>query len=430
MKDLSTKGYFWHPGLPERRVPGWIDFTSGSGGTLHLIGHLDAPGGISFGAGEVVPRIVGEGDNGLTLENCYRTSRRVGSGLNEETYRFGMMFEGAFRFEEEEEILLDQLLVEMRHLLAWSGRHNLNEVEIRSPDNKTAGWTTSVEVLPDVSVEIESGVRMSLRHSPRIEGGKYARTLSQRGFMHLELDSPQELATITAYAASIQDLVSMATNRIAEFDSFRVSNPEFVRNKSAQNASGIREYLHLHVEWIAREESDKPLRVLVPFEDIGGLDGVAVWLRKIAPFRDLVSRVMATRYNKTMYADDRFFNRAAALEGLHRHLYPRRRGANGGKPTFAERLQDLATTAGDPFAHLVEDVDEWVRKVTRGRNDHAHHLRNAVQTTGATHHFLADSAYWLFIMCVFRECNYGGNVFDAIEASAEFKHLHLSLKAI
>jgi hypothetical protein len=182
----------------------------------------------------------------------------------------------------------------------------------------------------------------------------------------------------------------------------------------------------LYVEWIAQEHSDRKVHASafpIPFQAIGGIDGVVTWLQTTKDFQPLITRVMATRYQTNMYADDRFFNRAAALDGMHRQMVPQRK-------KYADRLKALADIAGAPFVQLVQDVDSWISRVVMERDDHAHHLGNAAQTTGAVRYYLADSAYWLFVLVLLRQCKYPLDVFSYVVHSDVFDWVRRGLIGI
>jgi hypothetical protein len=132
---------------------------------------------------------------------------------------------------------------------------------------------------------------------------------------------------------------------------------------------------------------------------------------------------MATKYQANMYADDRFFHCAAALDGMHRRWVR-------STTKYVDRLKALAGTGGDTFVNLVRDVDTWADRVVVERDDHAHHLVNAAQTTGATRYYLAGCAYWLLIVVLLRECHFPQPVFRAIEKSAEFDWVRRGLVGI
>lgn len=411
MREYSVRGRFWLPGTPDVQVGGILEFKSNVGGKLSLIGDL-AGSRFAQNNPEAPPRIVGELTSGryVTLENCFQTQWIMGgTGLGEQTYHVGIIFDGV-GYEVGELPEFNRIAIELRHFFAWTGLDGLSRKITDDTDRSTLD--IHVKSLPMQAVEIEPGVVMKLYHRYGLSGKYDVRTLRQVISVHFEFDAARAYLELSDYATSVQDLVSIATGRSAEFDSFSLFHPKIgITDVSGEVVRSTP--VTLDVEWIVQEKSDKAVHtnaVPVPFSAIGGAEGIGVWLRKSRDFRGEMRRVMNTRYATTMYVDDRFFNRVAALESLHRRI------SKGGRQIhFIDRLRALTRWAGDPFRGIVGDTEAWVLKVKGERNDHAHHLGNAAQTTGAVRYYLADSAYWLFVICIFRYCGYPDAAFEAIE---------------
>jgi hypothetical protein len=103
--------------------------------------------------------------------------------------------------------------------------------------------------------------------------------------------------------------------------------------------------------------------------ELGGMDGVAKWLKLAATYRSMLGRVMNTRYERRMFVEDRLLDRVAALEGFHREW--KRTGKK--KVWLVVRLTELAALAGDPFTELVGDAQAWCERVKQERDNIAHH---------------------------------------------------------
>lgn len=414
MRELTARGNFWLPEAPDRKVGGVLEFRPGDGAKLSLIGALSEPS--TFGDRSRTPgRIVGQsGNNFLTLDNCFQTYHSIGSGLDAEEFRVGKIFEGAL-YAKDEETNFDRLSVGLRYLFEWVGRSGLTEE--RSGPGAPVSWTLSVTRLEDVKATLADGVEITLCHGVGVSGDRAARSLTQTARIEFDFRTPRPLEEVSAYASSVQALVSIATNDVAEFDLFKLSHPDF--EQKFPSGRPYREYVNFHVEWLARSLSTKELNPRMPFgfDAIGGLPGIVEWINNTADLRPMLNRVMGTRYAKRMYADDRFFNRCAALEGLHRLV----KGTTNTK--FGRRLDELVAWAGPPFERLVGDVGAWRDLVRDERDDHAHHLGNALGATGAVRYYLADSAYWLFVFCLLRRCNYPEDVFASIEKCASVEWL-------
>ena len=71
---------------------------------------------------------------------------------------------------------------------------------------------------------------------------------------------------------------------------------------------------------IPKEKSKNihPIQMLFSFNDIGGLQGVAAWLKTSAKFKPVIGSLLSHWYLSTIYADNRFLNIIIAAEALER----------------------------------------------------------------------------------------------------------------
>lgn len=157
------------------------------------------------------------------------------------------------------------------------------------------------------------------------------------------------------------------------------------------------------------------------FDELGGMDGVASWLAVASKYRSMLSHVMNTKYERRMFIQDRLLDRVAALEGLHRAWKVSRR-------SLLTRLEELANLAGPPFEELVGDVRDWCRRAKDERNNVAHHKGRSVHQSGGDVLFTAESAYWLFVLCMLRLMPAPPAVFDHIIRCSQFEWVKQGLR--
>jgi hypothetical protein len=439
MKEIL--GEFWLPETPDRKASGTLTYTEEQGIRLALIGRVvDAEAPTEPPA--TVARILGMSTQGehLTLDNCRRRDSQIsfGPGLGAETYDVGFAFNGV-HYEPGEVPESDTVSVHLRHVMQWTGVDGLTE----KAELLSSHLSLTLKAAAPIAATVTPGVKLTLSHGIGIGGPRTHRALTQSARVSLKFDAPVPYVDATRYVTNLQDLVSIATDRVAEIDQFSLTATAKAQDPDG-NAVVLPVVVDMLVDWIAHEHSDRtvhPSNVPIPFDAIGGLAGVVTWLQTTKDIQPLISRVMATRYQRNMYADDRFFNRAAVLDGLHRRVIPqsvtpqptrrsRRPSTRQPRVRYTDRLKALADMAGVPFTNLVADVDRWRAKVVEERDDHAHHLGNAANTTGATRLFLAESAYWLFVLVLLRRCGYPQAVFDAVEQYEGFDFTRRNLVGI
>jgi hypothetical protein len=218
------------------------------------------------------------------------------------------------------------------------------------------------------------------------------------------------LGELSGLANDFQDLVSIATGRIAAFDKVVVSHPNFAIEASDGQMHPQR--IEVYRQWHAVAESDgKPLEhydLYFTYQDFGGVEGVARWINSASAYRDILGRLMATRYNRHTYLEDQALNRFVALEGIHRT-----RTSTEDK-IYRDRLLELADFAGNPFTEFVGHgrVDQWVKHIKEKRVELAHHLGRPADRDMTLVYYLSQSAYWLAVLCLLREADAPQATFD------------------
>ena len=180
--------------------------------------------------------------------------------------------------------------------------------------------------------------------------------------------------------------------------------------------------LDLHAEWTVRRPADAkrptPLDIYFTYDDLGGAGGIIGWMRAADTHRHTLDRVMATRYAEDMFVSDRLLNYAASLDAYDTVDHPDPSSRSRDRIPFKDRLVNCVTKAGPTFAPLVGDVDAWVGAVTKARHDIAHHKTG--MHDGAAHYYLAESSYWLYVLCLLHDAGAPQAVFDRIGAHSQF----------
>jgi hypothetical protein len=423
---FEAQGEWWLPDRPERRVSGTLSFDPDSGSTLSLIGSLrewhergtPLPDGrgVTFGADDfnrsgTYPRILGEaGNTAYTLEDAFQS--QLSNVLGEALEATGVSFR-------------------LRHLAYWVCESGLSE-RVRFP-NEDGTWaegpwaTLNASHVPDRQGLTPHGLRLILGQSLGTSGdGIIERSLTQDFYFRLEGDEKQPLNTLIELASDLQDLVSVAVDRTASFESMSFFHPD-IQHRIAEDHS-IPLPIEYFVRWADRDTRVEKAAVHVhemafTLPDLGGIHGVEKWLAVAAVHRTALGRVMASRYRGSMYISDQMLNRAAALEAFDRTAS----GFEGSK--FTTRMMRCAEIAGSPFTHLVGDVAKWAEVLRSERNESAHHLDRRVLGSAEQLH-LSDTAYWLFVLCMLREANAPSGVFDRIEANNGFDWLAKRIRAV
>lgn len=358
----------------------------------------------SLDAAGVYPRIVGQvGAQYLTLEDCFRGEhkRNLIGGLASESIHCGHVFHG-LAFGAGEPLEFDGIAFQLKWLTHWlqeSALEESHQFEEGDDGDSLIKITSSVERRPAKVLPLSSG-SLTLGHSFGIHGdGVRERTLEQGHYFRIELDALVPLDGVSDLASDLQDLLTIAVNRTAEFEgTVELLHPQAQR--TLPSGKSVRTAVRWTAAWSARDKNTAPsmsdYEMLFTFAEFGGMEGIARWIPLAARHRSALGRVMATRYSPSMYVSDRLLNRASAIESFDRIE------TGFVNSTFATRLTRCVALAGAPFQDLVQDVERWVREVKDDRDDIAHHYGRRLRHQSRDQLFLSDSVYWLFVYCMMR----------------------------
>lgn len=428
-QGFEVRGQWWLPEQEGKKVAGSLIFSPEKGSKLHLIGALDS----SMTSSGLYPRIHGLANGSeFTLEDCFRVSFKSNNFHPEdsaESVRVQQVFKGVW-FTEPEEPNANQITAKIRYLTQWVGTRGIKTIA-PSGDECCEGvrpfTTLQASLHPDSSATLSSGITIRLRH--HLKRKAYAGT----GQMLLEwyvatLDFPELISTSAAadYMSDVQDLVSIACGRMAEYDEVAFGHPAV---GAGHDGSTHRKQIQFFVDWATRDQSKKPGEIrssemYFTFEDLGGMEGVRNWMESAKRHRTTLGRVMASKYRNGLFMEDRIFHRAAAIEAFARD----RIGYRGVKLPGA--LAHCCNLAGPEFATLVGDVDEW-RKIAKSyRDDIGHHYGRRPNQGGSHKYFLAESLYWLFALCMLRDSAASENVFRKISNHHSWAWLAPKVQAV
>jgi hypothetical protein len=454
---FEGQGHWWLPenkDKQDKHVPGSISYDSDAGGELSLIGALShwtefaepvpTPGGgirldhtaeIEKRSGNY-PLIHGEVDShSVTLEDCFQShfSENLfnAAGSRERVY-VNRLYKDVWWPDKP---AANALVFSMAYLDDWvveeyvGERHHFNEEE---------GTYTKFEL--DVAkrdkrcVSLEDGVEFTLKHHIGTGGRRSTqRHLAQGYTVRIDLPEAKPVDDALDIASDFQDLVSIATGRDAAFQDLWGFHPDLVRPgrgaTEGEGSEGVPTSYQIFARWNIQDRAAKPNQIehhelYFTLEHLGGMDGIANWMKAATTYRSTLGRTMGTRAAQGMYMSDRLLNYAAALEGFDR----KKSGID--KQDLPIRLRRRAKQAGEPFKRLVGHVNKWVDLFVWHRNDIAHHLGRKPRGSAAEQHYLAESGYWLAVFLMLREAGAPEALFDRIAQHQPVQWLSRELRPI
>jgi hypothetical protein len=406
MTTIEIGGEWWLPERPEHRVAGWLSSVSDKGLELRLIGRLrgyhDDPTG-SY------PRILGDTEkHEFTLETCYRVRyTNVIGDRGTETIHVGHAFRGCW-FAENEVAGGDSIEVQLLHLVHWVKPKG---IKVAHPSAET--FTASISRLPAIELQCPDG-QMSLAQVFGTSGdGQSGYGIEQDVLLVHDADDVRDARDLLKSTGVVRDIVSMALDRSASIEAVSVYHPDIADGEH-------REKIDVFAAWADHDDRTEP-KVLAGwdclffFDDVG-VDGFQRLLDVGFNWHAELRRVMATMGARGGYNSDRLLNRCAALESIDRRSHPGRR-------YFRERMRAQADIAGEPFAAVVGDFDEWTKQLKSRRDHSAHHLVLDDAHGGLVDLLMAESAYVLFVLRFLREANVPDTVFDLVLKSKRIRQL-------
>lgn len=339
-------------------------------------------------------RICGTAEGNLyTLDGCFQIrhtnvlSDQPGEAA--ETIRVSTIAEGV-HLGPDEPIETHRIDARLLHLAHWFGGaipETWTLPDATAP--RISGITLQGQPTLDQTVSIEDGKSLRIHETYAIEGNRVTERTLRRD---LVVEISGLLGMVEDYLVPLSmlgDLVSMGTQRTCTVESLQLYHPNRAHHLPSGGMLPIPTTYHAAwTNWDARDPTPiEPHQLLFTAMDLGGPDAIARWCN-LTEHRDLLSRVMATRY-RPGFPSDQLLNCAAALEALDKALHRDRLG-------FRNRMRRLLDDAGPVFQASIGDGDRWAGAITRARNDAAHHTDREIPERGARDYALAQTAYYLF----------------------------------
>lgn len=423
MRTYEGTGNFWIPGNEEVKIPGTLEFDQESSGKLVLNGAFhehsnDDPNNF---------RILGLADGKyVCLDDCFQTHWGSDNLLTfSQQFHVGRILIGK-SYDKDEIQEFDRADVRLTNLEYWTSRMKMEIEAVFDEELKRYTEHKVSAPIPENVKVAKSWGAISIRDNVKWSGDrKIKASLQQEEYLTLEYASPVPLDEITRRVSNLQDLVSIALNRTAAFEEFRLSHPDFVFDEESSRRMPIQ----FIAPWIAQpaKESTKVLHqqdMLFTFEEIGEMEGIGLWMDTAEKFHSELGRVMNSRYRKGLFVDDKIMHCLAALESFHR------KWSGVKNRSLKDRFLELADLAGDNFSHLVGRVDDWCEKAKNMRNNYAHHFDRKIHDNSSDAYYHGEVAYLLFVFCMLKVTPVHDSVFEHISHNPQFHWIRRELLSI
>lgn len=422
-------GEWWLPEAQDKKMPGVLRYDPDHGLSLTLICGFNDRITSPTPSGEVgvqegrrtwdVIRGTAE-QHSITLLDCYPTKSELNGlgclldpdkqAIGKQTIGVGTALIGAW-VSDEDEAAFSAAEVSVEELSRW-GASSILEEKFGTTDGCPDGsGVISVDPVPGQKVSVNE-TTYTLKHRCTWHLRDYLRgstVISVRDTTFVRVDPAKccSLNDAKDFAHLVQDLIALATHRAAGVIWLRLK-------KSTEDAGDQQ-------EGAGRGESrDRNVDVIYSPSKVGSHDGKAVqsghvlFTCKDLPFKEIIPRwcevherlrpalnmILGLRYAPAQYIENNLLMVVGAAEVLHRGLRideppmpdkdfkpmreemlkhvpeehkARIKGLLRNGPTLRERLHALADLPDQKaMSSLVPEVERWVQRTTKARNDLAH----------------------------------------------------------
>jgi hypothetical protein len=420
LEAVDATGRYWFPGSEGLAVYGRLVFDPADGTTLTLadgLSELLPNGEVHEAWGGTRSRIFGQLDHDghdikITLLDCI--------WLSPSSYHANrLLIGGHFAVEDT---TFRQAIIRLRDLPAWVAQEALAvEVDTALDETERRELRVHLDRPPAVRAPFARG-DLSLDFRWSREDVDYEQlTIRQWPQFELAYTAPSPLDEIMSDVSSLHSLLTLCTDGSSAIDSVHLYRPDYPeRVLSGEAIPGTMQKIELRAAFIgsgsrAQQKRREPHRMLVSFDDVGGIETVATWLNEAPRLRAIVGSLVTMRTD-TIFGENRFLNVCSAAEGFHRstiggsHMpktefksvkrmlkkyLPRRyrewfdsRMAHANDPSLNQRLKQLADQLGSAAEDLVGDVAVWGRAISKCRNDLTH-------LEGLREQYDSGDLYWL-----------------------------------
>lgn len=413
-------GLWWLPTAPDAQVPGVLRYDPEGALVLSLIGTFEdrimstpAPGITLVHEGrqtwDVIHGVAEKRE--ITLLGCIPTksAHTIGARVmspDKQTVVATTALIGS-HVGGGAEPTFSAVDVSIDDLGQWAASSALERV-VNSSDG-APGWSGHISVKrvkPQV-VEVDGTTfwlthRRTLPHIDHRRGETIGR-VRETAYVRIVPPMRFSLNDAVSYAGLVQDLIALATHRVAGVIWLRLDLPQPEDEPDEDQLPFRRTVNVLYSPSAVGEHGAKAVDThgafftcaSLPFEEV-----IPRWIKAHTRLQAATNMILGLRYAPARYIESNLLTAVGAAEVLHRSLdidvppipkdefrpmreamlaqvpvayRERLRGAFRNDPTLRDRLYALAARPDqEAMAILVPDVHQWAKRTTRARNDLAH----------------------------------------------------------
>ncbi len=430
MENLDVEGLFWLPSKPDDKVAGRLKFDATNGTELSLIGAFRnylSPGTTNLDGllgNDKLARVhgVAEGKSFTLCDSTQIQTTMNIPGIIREKYHSPVLLSGG-HFNDDKQLTFKAANVRLRFLENWIGISGV-QVRIETEGDKRIHFRGLTYNSPEESRASTSFGQIHLLHSGKLRDSRPVETtIEERCTLRLTFEKARSLDESVHLCSPIQDLVTIGLHAPSAMTELSLSLSDELKRASHSTSQWVNVYAQFTgTDTQAHLAPPHTAKMLFTFADVGGLAGVASWLEATRNYPSVLGILVNHWYVPQLYVDNRFFNAYTAAETLRRIQVGKQ------QINMKRGFNALAEKAGHTFVQLVGDLDSWITKVIQVRNTRVFHRGLHESSEGVMIYLLAESLYFLVVLCLLRECNVSEDALAKIQDHQRFSLLAKDLQ--
>lgn len=243
-------------------------------------------------------------------------------------------------------------------------------------------------------------------------------TIRQFAAITIEFHALVRLEEAIAPCAALQDLVTIGLDSPAAITHVSLTHTDVEREMTDGRIMPDPIELHERLrggQIVQKERNPHPVTMLFTFDHIGGLDGVAKWLRVTRKFNPVVGTLLGHQYLPSIHIENRFMNVVIALEALERireqKQHVKLKAALCRAVEYAGTIGSDLVGCSKRWAKEVQDV-RVLNVVHRGLNEDMNVLRM---------YELSESIYILTVINLLQECGIDQSMLSNIRSHDRYR---------
>ena len=422
VEPLDIDGLFWLADKPDDKVAGRLVFDPTRGARLELIGKLKDF--VPRGHNPPVRMNAIAGGRFLALDDCHFAGLSVEyagggqSGLTRHRYHSDLFFAGA-HWDNLEPLQFRNVLLHLRFLEPWVSHLPTLPSGYEEKSRDQPRIVARFDALERKAVVPVGFGELGLTHSRAKSGDQFLETrIEQNFFFDLRFSEACSLDNALDLCWLLQDMVTLGCDYPSALTDLAMEHPQQSPDTSETERLPIKPYMRAIGNYAGvLREAGGPFRMMFTFRDLGGIEGVARWLKVVSRYRIAVGALVGNLYAPSPYPTSRFFSACTAAETFRRIQLGKQ------QLNLARELLVLARLAGDAFKDCVSDVDKWTKRVVSIRVNSVVHPGLHKDAGAHELDFFADSLHLLVVLCLLAECGVQEEAEQTIRSSERFYEL-------